>query len=225
MNEQNETTQLRFLEETATRLRQNGFTVEPIEDHHLPVCWEKGRLCRISGKGSVLYRQECVDVPGAQDALQAVIDTAKMSSEYTAILENAPRLKASGLHGDYHVLADFGSAVLAGHPTERGVQFVTWEWDFDRKGVHQGHYFQDDYEAAKRDFTVRSGLVQKDALFEPEQLAEIYRALRFVREQDETISFGRDQELAELMEQVGGLLPPNVPRQRDAPEQSGMTMK
>ena len=29
----------------------------------------------------------------------------------------------------------------------------------------------------------------------------------------------------ELMEQVGGLLPPNVPRQRDAPEQSGMTMK
>ena len=225
MNDQNETAQLRFLEETAIRLRQNGFTVEPIEDHHLPVCWEKGRLCRISGKGSVLYRQECVDVPGAQDALQAVIDTAKMSSEYTAILENAPRLKASGLHGDYHVLADFGSAVLAGHPTERGVQFVTWEWDFDRKGVHQGHYFQDDYEAAKRDFTVRSGLVQKDALFEPEQLAEIYRALRFVREQDETISFGRDQELAELMEQVGGLLPPNVPRQRDAPEQSGMTMK
>ena len=225
MNEQNETTQLRFLEETATRLRQNGFTVEPIEDHHLPVCWEKGRLCRISGKGSVLYRQECVDVPGAQDALQAVIDTAKMTSEYTAILENAPRLKASGLHGDYHVLADFGSAVLAGHPTERGVQFVTWEWDFDRKGVHQGHYFQDDYEAAKRDFTVRSGLVQKDALFEPEQLAEIYRALRFVREQDETISFGRDRELVELMEQVGGLLPADALLQRDAPEQSGMTMK
>ena len=25
------------------------------------------------------------------------------------------------------------------HPTERGVQFVTWEWDFDRKGVHHGH--------------------------------------------------------------------------------------
>ena len=225
MNDQNETTQLRFLEETAIRLRQNGFTVEPIEDHHLPVCWKKGRLCRITGEGSVLYRQECVDVPGAQDALQTVINTAKTTSEYMAILETAPRLKASGLTGDYRVLADFGDAVLAGHPTERGVQFVTWEWDFDREGVHHGHYFQDDYEAAKRDFTVRSGLVQKDALFEPEQLAEIYHALRFVREQDESLSFGRDQELAVLMEQVGGLLPPNVPRQRDAPEQSGMTMK
>ena len=225
MNDQNETAQLRFLEETATRLRQNGFTVEPIEDHHLPVCWEKGRLCRISGKGSVLYRQERVDALGAQDALQAVVDIAKMTSEYMAILETAPRLNASGLDGDYRILADFGDAVLAGHPTERGVQFVTWEWDFDRKGVHQGHYFQDDYEAAKRDFTVRSGLVPKDALFEPEQLAEIYRALAFVREQDETLSCGRDQELAELMEQVDGLLPADAPRQRDAPEQSGMTMK
>ena len=225
MNDQNETAQLRFLEETAIRLLQNGFTVEPIEDHHLPVCWEKGRLCRISGKGSVLYRQECVDVPGAQDALQAVIDTAKMASEYMAILEYAPQLKATDLTGDYRILADFGDAVLAGHPTERGVQFVTWEWDFDRKGVHHGHYFQGDYEAAKRDFTVRSGLVPKDALFEPEQLAEIYRALRFVREQDESLSCGRDRELAELMEQVSGLLPTDALRQRDAPEQSTMTMK
>ena len=225
MNDQSGTAQLRFLEETAIRLRQNGFTVEPIEDHHLPVRWEKGRLCRVSGKGSVLYRQERVDALGAQDALQAVIDTAKMTSEYMAILETATLLKADGLTGDYRILADFGDAVLAGHPTERGVQFVTWEWDFDREGVHHGHYFQDDYEAAKRDFTVRSGLVQKGTLFEPEQLAEIYRALAFVREQDESLSFGRDQELKELMEQVGGLLPADALRQRDALEQSGMTMK
>lgn len=224
MNDQNETAQFRFLEETAIRLRQNGFTVEPVRDHHLPVCWEKGRLCRISGRGSVLYRQERA-APGAQDALQTVIDTAKMTSEYMAILETAPQLKATDLTGDYRVLADFSSAVLAGHPTERGVQFVTWEWDFDRKGVHHGHYFQEDYDAAKRDFTVRGNLVPKDALFEPEQLAEIYRALRFVREQDESLSFGRDQELAELMEQVGKSLPEAALRQRDALEQSGMTMK
>ena len=225
MNHQNETAQLRFLEETATRLRQNGFTVEPIEDHHLPVRWEKGRLCRVSGKGSVLYRQENVDNIRTQDALQTVIDTAKMTSEYMAILETALQLKASGLHGDYRVLADFGGAVLAGHPTERGVQFVTLEWDFDREGVHYGHYFQDDYDAAKRDFTVRGGLVPKDALFEPEQLAEIYRALAFVRKQDETLSCGRDRELAEPMEQVGRSLPEAALRQRDAPERGTMTMK
>ena len=225
MDSQNETAQLRYLEETSIRLRRMDFETMPAEDQQLPVKWNGSDLCRISGKGSVLYRQERVDALGAQDTLQAVIDTAKMTSEYMAILETAPRLKATDLTGDYRILADFGDAVLAGHPSERGVQFVTWEWDFDRKGVHHGHYFQEDYDAAKRDFTVRGNLVPKDALFEPEQLAEIYRALRFVREQDESLSFGRDRELAELMEQVGGLLPTDALRQRDAPEQSTMTMK
>ena len=225
MNSSNTGQQLRYLEEVCISLHRAGFETKPPEDCHLPILWNDAPLCRISGKGSVLYRQENVDSDRTQDALQSVIDTAKMTSEYMAILETAPRLKATDLTGDYRILADFGDAVLAGHPTERGVQFVTWEWDFDRKGVHHGHYFQGDYEAAKRDFTVRSGLVPKDALFEPEQLAEIYRALRLVREQDESLSFGRDRELAELMEQVGGLLPTDALRQRDAPKQIGMTMK
>ena len=206
MNDQNETAQLRFLEETAIRLRQNGFTVEPIEDHHLPVCWEKGRLCRISGKGSVLYRQECVDVPGAQDALQAVIHIAAMTAEYMTAMERAPKLQATGLEGDYRILADFGDAVLAGHPSERGVQFVTWEWDWDRKGVHHGHYFQNGYEEAKHDFVRRSGLLPKEALFEPEQLAEMHRALAFVCEQDEDLSIGREKEIKTIMEQIKCLL-------------------
>ena len=175
MNHQNEPAQLRFLEETANQLRQNGFTVEPIEDHHLPVSIEKGRLCRISGKGSVLYRQENVDNIRAQDALQTVIDTVKMTSEYMAILETAPRLKASGLDGDYRILADFGGTVLAGSPSKYGVQFVTWDWDYDRTGVSHGHYFMENYDGAKQDFATRSGLIQKEQLFSPEQLTEIFR--------------------------------------------------
>ena len=225
MDNQNESSQLRYLTEISTSLRRMGFETTPIKDQHLPVKWNDSDLCRISGRGSVLYRQENVGSTKAQDALHSVIDIAKMTSEYMTILEHAPQLKASGLVGDYRILADFSNAVLAGHPTERGVQFVTWEWDWDRKGVHQGNYFYEDYEAAKRDFTVRSGLVQRDALFEPEQLAEFYHALKFVHECDENLSFGRDQELVELMEQVGRLLPEGALRQRDTPEQIGMTMK
>ena len=173
MNDQTNMVQLRYLEELKISLVHAGFEPERIEDQHLPVCWEKGCLCRISGKGCVLYRQENMDSIRTQDALRSVIDTAKTTSEYMAILETAPLLKASGLHGDYRVLADFGDAVLAGHPSERGVQFVTWEWDWDRKGVHHGHYFQNGYEEAKHDFVRRGGLLPKEALFEPEQLDEI----------------------------------------------------
>ena len=225
MNSSNTGQQLRYLEEVCISLHRAGFETKPPEDCHLPILWNDAPLCRSTGKGSVYYRREDTDTPQAEDALFRIEDIAAKTLEYMTAMESAPQLKASGLDEDYRILADFGDTVLAGTPSKYGVQFVTWEWDSDRKGVHYGHYFQDDYEAAKRDFTVRSGLVPKDALFEPEQLAEIYRVLAFVREQDETLSFGRDQDLAELMEQVGGLLPPNVPRQRDAPEQSGMTMK
>ena len=219
MNEQNETAQLRFLEETAIRLRQNGFTVEPIKDQHLPVRWENHYLCRVSGRGSVLYRQENVDGIGAQDALQTVINTAAMTAEYMTAMERAPKLQATGLEGDYRILADFGDAVLAGHPSERGVQFVTWEWDWDRKGVHHGHYFQNGYEEAKHDFVRRSGLLPKEALFEPEQLDEIHRALAFVCEQDEDLSIGREKEIKTIMEQIKCLLPES-PEQTQTMEQS-----
>ena len=219
MNEQNETAQLRFLEETAIRLRQNGFTVEPIKDQHLPVCWEKGRLCRISGRGSVLYRQENVDGIGVQDALQSVIHIAAMTAEYMTAMERAPKLQATGLEGDYRILADFGDVVLAGHPSERGVQFVTWEWDWDRKGVHHGHYFRNGCEEAKHDFVRRSGLLPKEALFEPEQLDEIHRALAFVCEQDEDLSIGREKEIKTIMEQIKCLLP-ELSEQTQTMEQS-----
>ena len=193
--------------------------MEPIKDHHLPVCWEKGRLCRVSGKGSVLYRQENVDGIGTQDALQAMIDTAKTTSEYMAILEAAPQLKASGLDGDYRILADFGDAVLAGHPSARGVRFVTWEWDWDREGVHHGHYFQNGCEEAKHDFVRRGGLLPREALFEPEQLVEMHRALTFVCEQDEDLSIGREKEIKTIMEQIKCLLPES-PEQTQTMEQS-----
>ena len=219
MNEQNETAQLRFLEETAIRLRQNGFTVEPIKDQHLPVRWENHYLCRVSGKGSVLYRQENVDGIGAQDALQTVIHIAAMTAEYMTAMERAPVLQATGLEGDYRILADFGDAVLAGYPSERGVQFVTWEWDWDREGVHHGHYFQNGYEEAKHDFVRRSGLLPREALFEPEQLAEMHRALAFVCEQDEGLSIGREKEIKTIMEQIKCLLPES-PEQTQTMEQS-----
>ena len=218
MNDQTNMAQLRYLEELKISLVHAGFEPERIEDQHLPVRWENHYLCRVSGKGSVLYRQERA-APGAQDALQTVIDTAKMTSEYMAILETAPRLKASGLHGDYRVLADFGDAVLAGHPTERGVRFVTWEWDWDREGVHHGHYFQNGCEEAKHDFVRRGGLLPREALFEPEQLDEMHRALAFVCEQDEGLSIGREKEIKTIMEQIKCLLPES-PEQTQTMEQS-----
>lgn len=196
MDKQNDMAQLRYLEEIAISLKRVGFDTGQIEDRHLPVSWNGSYLCRISGKGSVLYRQQNVDANSAQAELQNVIDITKTTSEYMAMMERAPQLKARDLEGDYRVLADFNGIVLAGHPTSYGVRFITWEWDWNREGVHTGNYFYEHYEEAKRDFTTRSGLVPKDALFAPEQLTEIYHALRFTIQRSPLIRNQRSQEMS-----------------------------
>ena len=219
MDTQNTSRQFRYLEEVRIPLHRAGFGTLLVEGEQLPVLWNGAPLCRITGKGSVFYRREDADTPQAEDALFRVEYIAAKRLEYMTAMEAAPRLKASGLDGDYRILADFGDAVLAGHPSERGVQFVTWEWDWDRKGVHHGHYFQNGCEEAKHDFVRRSGLLPKEALFEPEQLDEIHRALAFVCEQDEGLSIGREKEIKAIMEQLKCLLPES-PEQTRTMEQS-----
>ena len=207
MNEQNYEAQLRYLEEAAINVQRDGLKVGQIKDGRLPVYWNGDNLCMIAGTGNVLYREKDISGIWMQSALKSVSDIAKMTAEYMGILEHAPQLKADGLTGDYRILADFGDAVLAGHPTERGVQFVTWRWDQDRKGVHQGNYFDEDYKAAKQDFAIRSHLIPKDALFDEDQIEEIYYELTLVYDQGEHRPFMRQYELEKTIAQIARLLP------------------
>ena len=76
--------------------------------------------------------------------------------------------------------------------------------------------------AARRPSTTSSrcsGLLPREALFEPEQLAEMHRALTFVCEQDEDLSIGRKKEIKTIMEQIKCLLPES-PEQTQTMEQS-----
>ena len=123
MNSSNIGQQIRYLEEVCISLHRAGFETKPPEDCQLPILWNDAPLCRITGKGSVYYRREDTDTPQAEDALFRIEDIAAKTLEYMTAMESAPRLKATDLTSDYRILADFGDAVLAGHPTERGVQF------------------------------------------------------------------------------------------------------
>ena len=175
MDTKNTSRQLRYLEEVHTPLHRAGFGTLPVEGEQLPVLWNGAPLCRITGKGSVFYRREDADTPQAEDALYRVEDIAAKTLEYMTAMEAAPQLKASGLDGDYRILADFNGTVLAGVQSKHGVHFVTWDWAYGHTGVCHGHYFMENYAGAKQDFAIRSGLIQKERLFTPEQMTEIYR--------------------------------------------------
>ena len=145
MNNSNTGQQLRYLEEISISLHRVGFETKSLEDCERSILWNNAPLCRITGRGSVFYRREDVDTPQAEDALFRVEDIAAKTLEYMTAMEAAPQLKASGLDGDYRILADFAGTVLAGTPSKYGVQFVTWDWDYDRTGVSHGHYFMENY--------------------------------------------------------------------------------
>ncbi len=167
-----------YFKELSIVLRQAGFTVLPEQDEFLPVEWEGQALCWITGEGSILYRHEAICTGDLADALMRAEELVGTVREYVEAVQNAPLLHASGLHEDFHLLADFGGAVLAGR--ERlggaGYQFVTWTWDYDRTGVSHGHYYEGNFQLAKQDFAVRSGLISRAQLFTPEELTELYRA-------------------------------------------------
>ena len=144
MNDRN-TEQFRYLEEVCACLHRADFETQPLEDSQLPVYWNGTPLCRITGKGNVFYRREDVSTPQVEEALIRAEDIAAQTLEYMVAMETAPQLKVSGLEGDYRILADFNGTVLAGTHSKHGVQFVTWDWDYDRTGVSHGHYFMEGY--------------------------------------------------------------------------------
>ena len=90
-------------------------------------------------------------------------------------MHSASALFERRLEDGYKVLADFNGTVLAGVQSKHGVHFVTWDWAYGHTGVCHGHYFMENYAGAKQDFAIRSGLIQKEQLFTPEQMTEIYR--------------------------------------------------
>ena len=169
-----------YFQELTLNLQHEGFVVKPeTEEGLLPVELDGQRLCLALDSGTVRYWREDAADEHRRTALDRAISITKTTTEYMSQLEEAPQLTASGLTGDYRLLADFNGVVLAGHPTKYGVQFVTWERAPDRNGLNAGNYYGpsggiDSYTAAKRGFATRSGLIPRSALFDQKQLIEIY---------------------------------------------------
>mgnify|MGYP001026722291 FL=1 len=210
----------RFLREVEQKLLRRDLDANLLENGLLHVSWNEKPLCSVDRDGIVRFRPADITGPEVDRQLRTVIQTAGHVKEYMRIFECAPALKAIGLEDTYKVLADFGDAVLAGQLGKKGAQFVTWEWDFARQGVHVGHYFMENYEAAKQDFAVRAGLVERQRLFSDEQLAVIRDACEFALEDDATLSYAEEKQLQSVQEQIELLLPQQTQEQRPTMEQT-----
>ena len=210
----------RFLQELEHQLLHRELDTKLLEDGLIHVRWNEKLLCSVDRDGIVRFRPADITGPEVDKQLRTVTQMAGQVKEYMRIFERAPALKAAGLDEDYKVLADFGDAVLAGRSCKTGAKFVTWEWDFDRQGVHTGHYHMENYEAAKLDFAVRAGLINEQRLFSDEQLAVIRNSCEFALEDDATLSYAEEKQLHSVQEQIELLLPKQEQEQRSTMEQT-----
>lgn len=202
----------RYLEEAAIVLTREGFRVEKTPEGKVEVWWEDAPLCEALPDGGIAYQSDNISTPEREVAKDRTYKVVSSVAQYMAQMESAPFLNAVGLEDKYKVLADFNGVVLAGCQTEHGVQFVTWDWSHDREGVCYGHYYTGlyapgNYDAAKQDFAVRSGLISKEQVFEKNQLVEIYRCCTDTLQGSFSLTYKQEQTIASVRDQIEELIP------------------
>ena len=205
----------RYLRETAIVLAREGFHTDRTHTGGLRVLLDGAPLCEVTENGGITYRNEDIDEPERIDAKDKVYEIVRTTAEYMRQMETAPFLKADGLEDGYKVLADFNGIVLAGIQSKYGAQFVTWDWSFDRTGLNQGNYFQENYVGAKQDFAIRAGLISKQQIFNQEQLIEIYRCCSDTLDAGFDLTAEQEKCIRGIQEQIAIAAPDALDRIRE----------
>ena len=132
----------KFFEELSRCLREGGVESSNVEDRRLEIFLHGQPVLFVSPGNDVFLFPAGSNNPEASELYHRVAQTADEVYTYVEEVQTAPTLHISGLSEKFHLLADFGGAVLAGRELEngRGYQFVTWIWDYNRTGVSYGHY-------------------------------------------------------------------------------------
>lgn len=177
--------------------------------------------------GAMRIPKAFVDDAEVSDLCQRTGEIAAEVHEYMTLMDNASPLNASSLSEPYKLLADFNGYVLGGMESNRGVQFTTWQWTYDHDGLTLGHYFGNDYAAAKQDFALRSGLMPEEKQFTPEQLIEIYRCCADTMTSGISLTFEQEKRIDEIQTQITEMVPDYADRfkqalEQDAPPQQTM---
>ena len=204
-----------YLREAAIVLAREGFHTDRTHAGGLRVLLDGAPLCEVTENGGITYRNEDIDEPERIDAKDKVYEIVRTTAEYMRQMEMAPFLKADGLEDGYKVLADFNDIVLAGIQSKYGVQFVTWDWSFDRTGLNQGNYFQENYVGAKQDFAIRAGLISKQQIFNQEQLIEIYRCCSDTLDAGFDLTAEQEKCIRGVQEQIAIAAPDALDRIRE----------
>ena len=146
--------------------------------------------------------------------------------EYLSAYDAAPQFEIEGIQ-DYRKLAEFNGVVFGAKDMgNHGFQFSSWFKTYGGTGATMGNY-SFDYESAKQNFAIRSGLIDKHRLFTEEQLGDIYRCLSYTDCENGNLTYDQGKSIGDLMHQIENIMPEvinNPVYQFDNDESAGITL-
>jgi len=188
------------------RMRAQGYkTVGRIETDGNWTAVEKAglELFRLNPQGDLFYhRNEMVDQE-QQDAVQLF---KKMKNQYL-LFEQAKPFEVLNDEG-FRLISEMGNVVLAATMKEnQELSFVTWEYDYDRSGVHWGNYYDTHFDSAKMDFAIRARLIKEEERFDQNELLAIYKAGMLYQAMAPGLKSEEEKTLLGVIEKIEEIIP------------------
>jgi hypothetical protein len=126
-----------------------------------------------------------------------------------------------GVAFETRTLLKYNGAELAGrYGRNGGADFVSWR--LDRNGERELGHYHDSYAAAKEDFAVRAGLIDRNKLFTETELTVIKSSLSaYLSLDDENLSDADERTLRGVVEKIDRVITPTIQEQEDEAEDQG----
>ena len=158
--------------------------------------------------GTLITCAGYTDDPKRNDAyfkLQTLVNDVR---EYVDAYQHGGYPAYAKLPEGYLSLTNYNRIFLAATKMKSGgYQFATWQLKGKgRTGFYDGHYTTD-YKAAKRDFAIRSGLVDKSQIFLQPELQTIQNAVQYTIENRSDMDIDLSKQLQSISLKLADALP------------------
>ena len=165
----------KFLQQVHRKLNEQGISNAKLRDTCIDIYEGENEIFKIDREGGMFYASDN-RFRDVVDRLHEIIQPIVCEvDEYLRAMENGTELKARDFDMPYIKIAEYNEVVLAGREHSNGsFEFATW--NYKNNSLYHGHYTTD-YKGAREDFATRSGLVNKNLLFNKSELVEIYRCI------------------------------------------------
>ncbi len=204
------------LKEFIRRLEAEGYTFSPKHSYIGTVHSSNGEYADLREDGDIMYQREY------REFAFRVRDIRDEVNEYmTAYLAAAPFVERfpKGGKEDTRSLLIYAGYELAGRQTSDGnMDFVTWDIGNGYRNI--GHYYES-YAAAKEDFAVSCGLIDRRKLFTETELLLIRSGLAEIGDITPDRGVTEMTAIRSLVEKINDLVIPSLAEEEQEAEAQG----